>query len=557
MRDRGRRRIPSAAILAAALLAVLAAVYAVSPAARVTLGLLGKPVYAWPAGIAVLLFLANYLTGGFRARRRSTWRLAAVLLAIACLGYYLGFVNPILAQINQGLDLKGGVHVVLEAEDIPGSPVTEEAMQTVQAILEARVNGLGVAEPRVERSGARRIIVELPGIADPERALADIGRTAYLEFVEGFDLYLVSAGDNADGLRNALREELGLTAAQAGALIQRLGEGPQLLKAGLDYAPLIDLAEAVFDTGASVVEDPRVILTGADLAAGGARAAFDQNNRPIVSLTFTAEGAQKFADLTTRRVNRPIYILLDRQLVQAPTVSEAITSGRGQITGYGSYEDAFRVAVLLNSGALPVKLVALAPQVVSATLGADSIARSKTAGIISIAAVIGFMLLFYQAAGLLANLALALYIMLVLVALAGINATLTLPGVAGLLLSVGMAVDANVITFERVREELRLGKTVRSAIESGFSRALGTIVDANLTTLIAAGVLFYLGSGPVRGFAVTLAVGIVVSMLTAVFITRYLLRLAVGAGWLRDPRWFLGSRQGSRQGSRTGGDAVA
>lgn len=553
MRDRSRRRVPPALILAAVAAAGLVAAYAVSPGARDTLVRSAKPAYAWPAGVAALPVLAHYLTGGLRARRRSAWRLLAACLAIAGLGCYLGFVDPILQHINQGLDLKGGVHVVLEAEDLPGAPVTEEAMQTVQAILETRVNGLGVAEPRVERAGSRRIVVELPGIADPERALADIGRTAYLEFVEGFDLYLVSAGDNPDALRAAMRDAFGLTAPQADALIGRLGEGPQLLLGGLEYNILIDLAEIIFEAGGSVVEDPLVALTGADLASGGARAGFDQRNRPVVSLSFTSEGAQKFADLTRRRLGLPIYILLDRQLIQAPTVEEPITTGKGQIAGYATYEDAFRIAVLLNSGALPVRLVALAPQVVSATLGADSIARSKTAGIISIAAVILFMLLFYRAAGLLANIALFLYILLVLVALAAIDATLTLPGIAGLLLSVGMAVDANVITFERVRDELRLGKTVRSALESGYSRALGTILDANITTLIAAGVLFYLGTGPVRGFAVTLAVGIVVSLVTAVFVTRYLLRLAAGAGWLSDPRWFFGANPGTA----TGGDAVA
>jgi preprotein translocase subunit SecD len=551
MRDRSRRGSqPYVLIFAGLLAAGFAAAYAFSSAVRDVAAPALRPDYVWPAAIVLLLVLAHSTTGGLRARRRSGLRLAAAVLAIALLGCYLGFVNPIFAQINQGLDLKGGVHVVLEAQDLPGAPVTEEAMLTVQAILETRVNALGVAEPRVERAGARRIVVELPGIADPERALADIGRTAYLEFAEGFDLYLVSAGDNLDALRAALHEELGMTTAQANDLIGRLAAGPQLLRSALEYNPLVDLAEAVFDAGGIAVEDPRVILTGADLASGGARAAFDQRNRPIVSLSFTAEGTQKFADLTTRRIGRPIYILLDRQLVQAPSVEEPITTGRGQITGYGSYEDAFRVAVLLNSGALPVKLVALAPQVVSATLGADSIARSKTAGIISIAAVVVFMLFFYRAAGLLANLALSLYILLVLIALAGIGATLTLPGVAGLLLSVGMAVDANVITFERVREEMRLGKTVRSAIEAGYSRALATILDANITTLIAAGVLFYLGTGPIRGFAVTLAVGIVASLVTAVFITRYLLRLAVGAGLLSDPQWFLGT-------AGVGGDSVA
>lgn len=543
---RGGPRWPLLAGLGVVSVAALALLFALS-GDRLNLAVLAAPGFAWPAGVAVLLVLAWVVTASVTRRRRATFRLAALVTAVAALGYYLLAVNPVLGLINQGLDLKGGVHVVLEAQDLPGSPVTEEAMQTVQAILEARVDGLGVAEPRVEREGSRRIVVELPGIEDPEQALEDIGRTAYLEFVEWFDLYLVGAGDDPQAVRAVLQEELGLSSSKAAAMIAATAEGPQLLKSRLEYLPLLGLAEPLLEAGADVVEQTQTVLTGKDLRSGGARAAIDHENRPVVSVAFTPEGTSKFADLTARRVGLPIYILLDRQLVQAPVVQEVITTGEAQITGYEDYDDAFRIAVVLNSGALPVRLVPLAPQVVSATLGADSIARSKTAGLISVAAVIGFMLLFYRAAGLLADVALSLYILLVLVALAGIKATLTLPGVAGLLLSVGMAVDANVITFERIRYELRLGKTIRSAIESGYARALRTIVDANVTTLIAAAVLFYLGSRGVRGFAVTLAVGIVVSMVTAVYVTRTLLRLAVDAGLLSSPRLFFGSWRGQEQ----------
>jgi preprotein translocase subunit SecD len=524
-----------AVVAAAVLIALL-----VLSGRQVALSAYAKPAYVWPAAIIAFLIVAWALTAALARRRRSALRLASLILALAALGCYLLAVNPVLVLIKQGLDLKGGVHVVLEAQDLPGSPVTEESMRTVQAILEARVDALGVAEPRVEREGANRIVVELPGIADPDRALEDIGRTAFLEFAEWFDLYLADGGEDPAAVRAVLQSELGMSASAAASLVQKAATGPQLIRSQLEYAPLLDLAEPLFDAGAGLVEDAMVILTGKDLRSGGARAVLDPDNRPVVSLSFTEEGTRKFADLTARRVGKPVYILLDRQLVQAPIVSEPITTGQAQITGYASYDDAFRIAVVLNSGALPVKLVPLAPQVVSATLGADSIARSKTAGVISIVAVVVFMLVFYRAAGLLADIALSLYILLVLVALVGINATLTLPGIAGLLLSVGMAVDANVITFERIREELRLGKTIRSAIESGYARALRTIIDANVTTLIAAIVLFYLGSRGVRGFAVTLAVGIVVSMLTAVYATRLLLRLAADAGLLSDPRLFLG-----------------
>lgn len=496
----------------------------------------------WPAAMLLLLIAAQVFTIRLPDRPRNRGRLLAAVVLIAALGGYLTLVNPIMEHISQGLDLKGGVHVVLEAQDLPDAPVTEEAMRTVEAILATRVNALGVAEPRIEREGQRRIVVELPGISDPERAMEDIGRTAYLEFAEWFDLYLVSAGDDAVAVGNVLRNDLGLSATRVAQIMAGVESGPQLISSGLEYIDLYTAVELLGEAGARTTREPRTILTGRDLKAGSARAVFDQNNRPAVSLTFAGDAATTFAELTARRVGLPVYILLDRQLVQMPTVSEPIATGQAQISGYATLEDAFRIAVVLNSGALPVKLVPLAPQVVSATLGADSIARSKTAGIVAIIAVIGFMLLFYRAAGLLANIALAVYIMLVLVILAGMGATLTLPGIAGLLLSVGMAVDANVITFERVREELGLGKTIRSAIESGYARAFRTIVDANVTTLIVGGVLFYLGTGPIRGFAVTLMVGIAASMFTAVWVTRYLMRLAVRAGLLGNTRLLFGYR---------------
>jgi preprotein translocase subunit SecD len=500
-----------------------------------------EPRYLWPASLVLLFILGLVLTLRIADPGRSRARLLVSILVVMGFGVYLVAINPVFGMINQGLDLKGGVHVVLEAQDLPDAPVTEESMQTVVAILSARVNGLGVAEPRVEREGANRIVVELPGISDPEKALADIGRTAYLEFAEGFDIYLTSAGDRPAEVANALVAEAGLTAGRVEQILAALVTGPQRIATAVEIDRLYVLGDALDAAGAIFAEVPITALTGADLQPGSAQAVYDQQNLPAVSLTFAGKAATTFAELTARRVGLPVYILLDGQIVQTPVVSEPITSGKAQISGYASLQDAFRIAVVLNSGALPVKLVPLAPQVVSASLGADSIARSKTAGVVAVLAVIGFMLLFYRLAGLLANLALAMYMMLVLTALAAINATLTLPGIAGLLLSVGMAVDANVITFERIREELRGGKTIRSAIESGYTRAFSTILDSNITTLLAGGVLFYLGTGPIRGFAVTLIVGILMSLVTAVYASRFLLRLAARSGFLRDPRLFFGA----------------
>ncbi|MFO8061092.1 MAG: protein translocase subunit SecD, partial [Bacillota bacterium] len=386
-----------------------------------------------------------------------------------------GLYQPVWDDINKGLDLVGGIHIVLEAEETD-EPVTDVAMVSAMEVIRRRVDALGVTEPVIVREGARRIVVNLPGIKDPEEALEIIGRTARLEFTDEEGNVLLT-GEN-------------LTQAQA--LFQRTEAGGQ---------------------------------------------------QPIVSLQFDAEGTRLFAEATREHLHRRIIILLDDEVVQAPYVRGVISDGRGVIEGYESLQEAQEIAVVLNSGALPVDLVPLRPQFVSATLGEASIAQSWRAAIIAVAAVVALMVTFYRVPGVWAVVALGLYIVLVLVALAGINATLTLPGIAGIILSIGMAVDANVIIFERIKEEVRSGATPRAAIDSGFTTAFRTILDANVTTLIAAGVLYWLASGPIRGFAVTLSLGIVVSMFTAMVITRVAMVQMAGAGLITEGPAFFGSRR--------------
>lgn len=390
--------------------------------------------------------------------------LVIVAAILAVFGYY---ISPLATSIKQGLDLQGGTHVVLEAIDTPEAKVDEDAVQRVVKIIERRVNELGLTEPIIQRQGDRRIIVELPGVKDPEKAIEMLGKTALLEFQD---------------------------------------------------------------------ESHTTVLTGKDLK--DAKAQIDQSNRNLVALEFSDEGAQKFADLTAKNIGKHISILLDKQELTSPVVQEVIPSGKAVITGNRSIDEAQRLAILLRSGSLPVKVDIIETRTVGPTLGQDSKEKSKQAFAIGIGAIVVFMLLFYRLSGFVANIALILYVLLLLVSLKMLNATLTLPGIAGIILSMGMAVDANVLIFERFKEEHRAGKTLRAAMDAGFSRAFATIFDSNVTTLIAAAVLFFLGTGPIKGFAITLGLGIILSMLTAITITRFMLKMLMHANIFKNGKIF-------------------
>ena len=374
------------------------------------------------------------------------------------------FIRPLANSIRQGLDLQGGTHVVLEAEDTEIAQVNDDAMQRVVSIMEKRINELGLTEPIVQREGVRRVIIELPGIKDPDSAIQTIGKTAMLEFKD---------------------------------------------------------------------EDGNTVLNGTDLK--DAQAAIDQNNRNVVNLEFSDEGGKKFADLTMKNVGRKIAILLDGEVLTDPVVNEPILGGRAEISGQRTLDEAQRLAVLLRSGALPVKVNIIETRTVGPSLGQDSKDKSEFAFVIGIGAVLVFMLLFYRLSGLIADISLMAYTVMLLAVLKGLDATLTLPGVAGIILSIGMAVDANVLIFEHFKEEYRLGKTLRLSMDAGFDRAFTTIFDSNTTTIIAAGVLFFFGTGTIRGFAITLGLGVVLSMLTAITLTRYLLKWLIASKIVESP----------------------
>lgn len=365
---------------------------------------------------------------------------------------------PFTNLIRQGLDLKGGVYVVLEAVDTPEAPVTEERVKQAMAIIENRVNAFGVAEPIIQLQGTRRIIVELAGVSDPDEAVRNLIKTAYLEFK---------------------------------------------------------------------TEDGKTVLTGRQLKT--AQEGTGPGGQPEVNLEFEPDGAKIFADVTAANVGKKIIILLDGVVVQSPTVREAIPSGKAQISPYESLEEAHNIAILLRSGALPVKVDVMEKRTVGPTLGADSLHKSVAAGLAGIGVIFLFMIGYYRVPGLVANLALIIYTLIVLLIFAGLHVTMTLPGVAGFLLSMGMAVDTNIIIFERLKEELWAGKTLRSAIDAGFKRAFVAVLDSHVTTLIAGMILYYFGTGPIKGFGITLSIGVIASLFTAVAMTRWILHLVAGS----------------------------
>lgn len=408
-------------------------------------------------------------------KRATSLRRGALLrffLSIAVIiTVFLGTVGWLAGNIRQGLDLQGGTHIVMQAEDTEQNKVTPEAINQVINIMQKRVNEMGLTEPIIQREGARRIIIELPGERDPKKAIETIGKTAVLEF----------------------KDEAG-----------------------------------------------NVKLNGEDLK--DAREQIGQNKQPVVSLQFSEEGGDKFARLTAANVGRHIGIYLDGELLTNPVVNEAITGGAAVITGQRTLEEAKDLAILLRSGALPVKVSVLEVRTVGPSLGQDSKDKSVLAFTIGLSLVVIFMLLIYRMSGFVADTALLVYVLILLGILYALNATLTLPSIAGIILSIGMAVDANVLIFERFKEEIAAGKILRIAVQSGFKRAFITIFDANMTVIITSCILFFLGSATVKGFAFSLGLGVAVSMFTAITVSRTLLMFLIDANWIHNPWWFGGSK---------------
>mgnify|MGYP002152237653 CR=1 FL=1 len=385
-----------------------------------------------------------------------------------------------------GLDLQGGLHLVYEAdlETIPKYD-RDSAMQGLRDVIERRVNFFGVAEPIIQLQGeeeSRRLIVELAGIQNPSQAIALIGQTPYLEFREYKDNYLDIFTNNQ--------------------VVEERGEGE---------------FESPFEP---------TLLTGRYLA----RAEIGLDNvtqEPLIILQFDKEGSLLFEELTKENIGLPLAIFLDGTLLQAPTVQSVISGGRAQITGGFSVKEAQRISRELNAGALPVPITLLSQQSIGATLGQESLQKSLVAALAGLALVLLFMVLVYRIPGIIAGIALILYALFLLSLFKLIPITLTLAGIAGGILSLGIAVDANILIFARIREELREGKSFGSALEEGFSRAWPAIRDGNITTLAVALILFWFGSSFVKGFALTLSLGILVSLFSAIFITKSMLRLFV------------------------------
>ncbi len=377
---------------------------------------------------------------------------------------------------------------------VPQAAITERIRQTIEQsiqIVERRVNELGTVEPLIQRQGTDRILVQVPGLQDPTQLKTILGKTAKMDF------RMVDTSVPPDQ-------------AQRGSLPP---DDELLMSASAPKVPY--------------VVKKQVLVSGGDLI--DAQTAFDpRTGEPVVSFKFNTSGSRKFAQATTENVQQPFAIVLDNEVISAPVIREPITGGQGQISGNFTVQSANDLAILLRAGALPAPLTIIEERTVGPGLGQDSIEKGELAAYVGSIMVVVFMLVTYRLFGLFANIAVAINVAMIFGVLSLLNATLTLPGIAGIVLTVGIAVDSNVLIYERIREELRGGRNAISAIDAGFKRALATILDSNITTFIAAAVLFYIGTGPVRGFAVTLGIGILTTVFTAFSLTRLIV-----AGWVR------------------------
>jgi preprotein translocase subunit SecD len=380
---------------------------------------------------------------------------------------------------------------------VPQAAITDRIRQSVEQsiqIIEKRVNELGTVEPLIQRQGVDRILVQVPGLQDPTRLKEILGKTAKMDF------RMVDTSISPDQ-------------AQQGRLPP---ESEILLNAQPPKAP--------------IVIKKQVLVSGGDLV--DAQPGFDQRtSEPVVNFKFNTSGARKFAQATSDNVGLPFAIVLDNEVISAPTIREPITGGQGQISGGFTVQQANDLAILLRAGALPAPLTIIEERTVGPGLGQDSIEAGELASYVGAILVIVFMLLTYRLFGFFANVAVLINVAMIFGILSMLNATLTLPGIAGVVLTVGIAVDSNVLIYERIREELRAGRSPISAIDAGFTRALATILDSNITTFIAAAVLFWVGTGPVRGFAVTLGIGIITTVFTAFTVTRLI--VAMWVKWKR------------------------
>ena len=389
-----------------------------------------------------------------------------------------------------GGKVDGVTTIMLDIPDSDAEQIERLAVDQALETIRNRIDQFGVAEPDIRRQGKNRILIQLPGIKDAQRAKDLIGKTALLEF---------KLVDDTQSLDDALKKG----APPGRQILYQIVEDPKTQRT----------------TKTPFLLKKRTLLTGAYLT--DARVQIDnQFNEPYVSINFDKKGARIFERITGENVNKRLAIVLDNNVYSAPVIQEKIAGGQARITGRFSTEEARDLAIVLRAGALPAPVNILEERTVGPSLGADSIRKGLLSMIIGGLLVVVFMVIYYKTAGLIADVALLLNILLIGAGLAALESTLTLPGIAGIILTIGMAVDANVIIFERIREEMALGRTPRAAVDAGYDRATLTILDANVTTLIAAVVLFQFGTGAVRGFAVTLSLGVIASMFTALILSR-------------------------------------
>ena len=476
-------------------------------------------------------------------KKSETWQLAVIILiALAALFVDLNIEHPDWVEnllfwrpanqrdiaLRRGLDLQGGLQVLLAADVPEGQELDAASMETARRIVESRVNGLGLTEPVVQAQGERRIIVELPGIENPEQGVETIKGTALLEFVDA-----------------------GRIPLPPGTVITTTWGGPQITPPGAEVPPTTptELSPTAGSplTPTQPSPSPGVVYETIFTGAGLKNVGLDpRQGEYAIPFELEPQEAQIFADYTASHVGQYLCIVLDKAIISCPTIREPIPNGQGSISGKFTFDEARQLAIQLRYGALPVPLRVESFNRIGATLGAESVQKSTRAGAIGLTIVLLFMLIYYRLLGSLADVALIIYVLLnfALYKLAPI--TLTLPGIAGFILSAGMAVDANILIFERMKEELRRGRSMMTAIEIGFSRAWPSIRDGQLSTLIICTILFFFGTNfgasIVKGFAITLAIGTIINIFTAVFATRVFVRqVAASAGqWVSEHKWLLG-----------------
>jgi len=535
--------------------------------------------------------------------RNKKVNIAIIVIFVIMIGisFYYIFKDTVAGSIELGLDLRGGTQIILRPSSSEESEITSERLDDAIDKIRKRIDRLGISEPLVTKDQLNNIIVQLPGVKDPDTAKEVIGKTAQLEFrmVEGT---LVSYSDetwNIVGIDYKKGELVidpeaeetiiindinnffqGEPAYAVGELITDPETGDMLVieplgqdnaeesgeekdgsdKSGINPEKIIgtidynqetmemfivrdgeQTGEILIDsrTGAATWVGP-VLITGNELA--NAVAGYDNYGNIRVALSFRGEGVDKFADVTTKNIGGNLAIVLDEEIESAPYIEVPITDGQAEITGIDSVEEAKNIEIVLQTGALPITLHMEDSSTVGPTLGMDSLRKGLYAGIAGLSLIILFMFFYYRGLGIYSALGLIIYIILFWGVISAIGAAITLPGIAGIILTIGMAVDANVIIFERIREELLKDKSPRVAISEGFKNALSTIIDSNVTTLITAGALYQFGTGPIKGFAVTLSIGVVISMIISLLFTRSSMFLMSGIPRMATPG-FLGARR--------------